>query len=87
MHYRCHTMTEKIEENVVPKGTVKSEQLLKKWLQEKRKKWNEDKLTLSITEYFVPRVNTLSMAEEQRFNALHIKSHPLLPEEYVVIRT
>jgi hypothetical protein len=69
------------------KGTVKSEQLLKKLLQQKRKKWNEDKLRLSITEYFVPRINTLSMAEQQRFDALHIKSHPLLPEEYVTIRT
>jgi hypothetical protein len=75
-------MTEKIEENVVPKGTVKSEPLFKK-----RKKWNEDKLRFSITEYFVPRINTLSMAEQQRFDALAIKSHPLLPEEYVVVRT
>lgn len=80
-------MTERIEKNVVPKGTVKSEQLLKKWLQEKRKKWNENKLRLSITEYFVPRVNTISLAEKQRFDALAIKSHPLLPEEWVVIRT
>lgn len=80
-------MTEKTLNNVVPKGTVKSEQLLKKWSHEKRKKWNEDKLRLSITEYFVPRVNTISIAEQQRFDALAIKSHPLLPEEYVVIRT
>ena len=35
MHYRCHTMIEKIEKNVVPKGTVKSEQLVEKENEEK----------------------------------------------------
>jgi len=54
----------------------------------KARKWNEDELKLSEKAYVVPRYNTISFAERQRLIALvSWLKRPLLPEEWVIVRT
>jgi hypothetical protein len=54
----------------------------------KARKWDEDTLELSKRAYTVANVNSISLAEQQRLIALdcYLKE-PLLPEEWVIVRT
>jgi len=54
-------------------------------------KWNEDKLQKSKQKYFIPRFNTICLAEKQRLSTLlgdeNINSRkPLFPDEWVIVR-
>lgn len=54
----------------------------------KARKWSEDDLKLTKAAYKVPRVNTISSAEQQRLIALCLwpVRKPLLPKEWVIVR-
>jgi len=54
----------------------------------KARKWSEDKLSLTKTAYNVAKFNTVSLSEQQRLITLGCwLKKPLLPEEWVIVRT
>lgn len=49
--------------------------------------WSEDEKGLTKQRYVVARKNSISFEEARRFNVLDVKNKPMLPEEWVIIRT